>query len=207
MRVVRLSECLFVFKSKKRDQTEPQVGTRFDQETQNMNQEFQNLLMHLQQPSHKLETRSLAGAVAHSIATLPLPYPTTVAASVIASPRWNDSNATLLLAAFRQGVHTKRTMLNADPGSLLSPTRSTRFKQWTRGVYNGLKTGNVTLRGAALGGLLLGLEDVKDELDAGLVRSRVEDEVVVAFAELFDAPNTGDNWEQEFRPSTKRMSS
>jgi len=172
-----------------------------------MNQEFQNLLMHLQQPSSKLGIRSLAGAVAHSIATLPLPYPTTVAASVIASPRWNDSNVTLLLTAFRQAVHTKRTILNAEPGSLLSPTRSTRFKQWTRGVYDGLKTGNVTLRGAALGGLLLGLEDVKNELDAGLVRSRVEDEVVVAFAELFDAPNTGDDWEQEFQPSTKSTSS
>jgi len=32
---------------------------------QNMNQEFQNLLKHLQQPSSKLEIRSLAGAVAH----------------------------------------------------------------------------------------------------------------------------------------------
>jgi hypothetical protein len=53
----------------------------------------------------------------------------------------------------------------------------------------------------------LGLEDVKEELDAGVVGSRVEDEVVVAFAELFDAPNTGDDWEQEFRPSTKSTSS
>jgi hypothetical protein len=174
---------------------------------QNMNQEFQNLLMHLRQPSSKLEMRSLAGAAAHNVATLPLPYPTTIAASVIASPRWNDSNVNLLLTAFRQAVHTKRTNLNAEPGSLLSPTRSTKFKQWTRGVYNGLKTGNVKLRGAALGGLLLGLEDVKEELDAGLVGSRVEDEVVVVFAELFDAPNTGDDWEQEFRPSTKRTSS
>jgi len=174
---------------------------------QNMNQEFQNLLMHLRQPSSKLEIRSLAGAVAHSIATLPLPYPTTVAASVIASPRWNDSNVTLLLTAFRQAVHMKRAILNAEPRSLLSPSRGTKFKQWTRGVYNGLKTGNTTLRGAALGGLLLGLEDMKSELDAGLVGSRVEDEVVVAFAELFDAPSTGDDWEREFQPSTKSTSS
>ena len=174
---------------------------------QNINQEFQNLLIHLQQPSSKLEIRSLAGAVSHYIATLPLPYPTTVAASVIASPRWNDSNVIILLTAFRQAVHTKRTILSAEPGSFLSPTRSTRFKHWTRGVYDGLKGGGVTLRGAALGGLLLGLEDVKKELDAGLVGSRIEDEVVVAFAELFDAPSTGDDWEQEFRPSTKSTSS
>ena len=172
-----------------------------------MNQELQSLLVHLQRPSSKLEIRSLAGAVAHSLATLPLPYPTTVAASVIASPRWNDSNVALLLTAFRQAVHTKRTMLNEERGTLLSPPRGTRFKQWTRGVYDGLKTGNVILRGATLGGLLLGLEDVKNKLDAGLVRSRVEDEVVIAFAELFDAPNTGDDWEQEFQPSSKSTSS
>jgi len=64
-----------------------------------------------------------------------------------------------------------------------------------QGVYDGLKTGNVTLRGAALGGFLLGLEDVKEEFDAGVVGSRVEDEIVIAFAELFDASNTGDDWE------------
>jgi len=75
---------------------------------QNMNQEFQNLLKHLQQPSSKLEIRSLAGAVAHYIGTVLLPYPTTVAASAIAPPRWSDSNDTLLLAAFRQAIHTKR---------------------------------------------------------------------------------------------------
>jgi len=40
----------------------------------------------------------------------------------------------------------------------------------------------------------------------GVVGSRVEDETVVAFAELFDAPNTGDDWEQEFRPWTKSTS-
>jgi hypothetical protein len=75
----------------------------------------------------------------------------------MASPRWNDSNVTFLLTAFRQAVHTKRTILSAEPGSLLSPTRSTKFKQWVRGVYDGLNTRNVTLRGAALGGLLLGI--------------------------------------------------
>jgi hypothetical protein len=172
-----------------------------------MVQEFQNLLVHLQQPSSTLEMRVLGGAVAHYLATLPPPYPTTVAASAVASPRWNDSNVTLLLTAFRQAVHTKRTLLNAEPGSLLAPTRSTKFKQWTRGVYDGLRAGSGKSRGAALGGLLLGLEDVKKDLDAGLVGSRVEDEVVVAFAALFDAPNTGDDWEHEFRPSIESTSS
>jgi len=47
---------------------------------------------------------------------------------------------------------------------------------------------------------------MKEEFDAGVVGSRVEDEVVVAFSELFDALNTGDYWKQEFRPSTKSTS-
>jgi len=85
-----------------------------------------------------------------------------------------------------------------EPGSFLSPTCSSKFKQWVQGVYSGLSTRNITLRGAALGGLLLGLEEVKEEFDARVVGSRVEDEVVVAFAELFDASNTGDDREQEF---------
>ena len=207
MRVVRLFESLFVLRFKDATKYRHRLEPVLTRKMQNMNQEFQNLLKHLQQPSSKLEIRSLAGAIAHYMATLPLPYPTTVAASVMASPRWDDSNLTLLLTAFRQAVHTKRTILSAEPGSLLSPTRSTKFKQWMRGVYDGLTTRNVTLRGAALGGLLLGMEDVKEELDAGVVGSRVEDEVVVAFAELFGAPNTGDDWEQEFRPSTKSTSS
>ena len=73
-----------------------------------------------------------------------------------------------------------------------------------RGVYDGLNTRNLTLRGAALGGILLGLEELKEEFDARVGGSRVEVEVVVAFAELFDALNTGDDWET---PSTKNASS
>lgn len=43
----------------------------------------------------------------------------------------------------------------------------------------------------------MGLEDVKDRIDAGGARWKVEDEVVIVFAEYFDALN--DSWGMEFR--------
>jgi hypothetical protein len=47
----------------------------------------------------------------------------------------------------------------------------------------------------------MGLEDVKDRLAAGGARWKVEDEVVVAFAEYLEAEN--DSWITEVRGQEK----
>lgn len=57
------------------------------------------------------------------------------------------------------------------------------------------------MRVAALGGVLMGLEDVKDRLTAGGARWKVEDEVIVAFAEYLEAEN--DSWVMEVRGQEK----
>ena len=51
MRVVRLSESLFALKFKNETKQSHRLEPVLTSKMQNMNQEFQNLLKHLQQPS------------------------------------------------------------------------------------------------------------------------------------------------------------
>ncbi|KIM29968.1 hypothetical protein M408DRAFT_22410 [Serendipita vermifera MAFF 305830] len=170
-----------------------------------MDQTYRNLLLHLQTSTKSLH-KGIPPTLAHYLSTLPLPLPTTLTASAIASPAWTSSNVSSLLLAFRHAVHQKVDSLVAptEPGPgpsttgsssssvfSLSPGPTWNLRKWAHAICSGARNGQPFVRAAALGGLLLGLEDVKDRLNAGGARWKVEDEVIVAFAEYFEGLDDG----------------
>jgi hypothetical protein len=164
-----------------------------------MDQNYRNLLAHLQRTSDNLPS-GVIPALTHYLSTVPLPLPTTLTASVIASPVWKDENLQSVLLAFRQSVHLKtRTLLDdLHAGLSLSPGPAWKFRSWIKAVCSGARIGISRVRIAALGGLLIGLEEVKEQLDAGGARFKVEDEVIIAIAEYFDEVNS--SWSSEIHP-------
>jgi hypothetical protein len=82
--------------------------------------------------------------------------------------------------------------------------------EWARGLRKGFKGGQAVIRFVCAGGILLGLEDLKQKLatDPGgaSVRAKTEDQLIIALTEimqLYGAPK--DNaWENEFQPETER---
>ena len=95
-------------------------------------------------------------------------------------------------------------------------TLRTALSQWVTEVLKGLQGGHTVLRLASCTGLLLGIEDVRVGgndiigIDLGNARFAVEDEIVVAVAEVMDAyahgfgpssSNDIEEWEKEFQPA------
>ena len=81
--------------------------------------------------------------------------------------------------------------------------------EWVRGLVKGFKGGQVVIRFVSAGGILLGLDELKDKLGAdsgsGSVRAKIEDELIVALTEiteLYGAPKDS-AWEKEFQPETE----
>lgn len=63
------------------------------------------------------------------------------------------------------------------------------------------------VRLACAGGLLLGLKDLKAHIGLISGQGAVEDEVVVAFAEVMETykpRQEGSGWEKEFQPATEQ---
>ena len=89
--------------------------------------------------------------------------------------------------------------------------------QWVSDVLKGIHGGHPVLRLASCSGLLLGVEDLRigetgekeQGIDVGNARSGVENETVVALAEVMDTyayaagtvPPGVEEWEKEFQPA------
>lgn len=186
------------------------------------------LLSHLHNPSTKLSLSTIQGALAYQLANV-LPIPTSLAALTVSSPFYLSQPFTSpklhsLCTAFRHAIHLKyRALVESHKGrstmrSLFGRTLHMALSQWVTEVLKGLQGGHAVLRLASCTGLLLGVEDVKvgggDEnmkgIDLGSARSAVEDETVVAVAEVMDAYTHGfgsssstgiEEWEKEFQPA------
>jgi len=81
--------------------------------------------------------------------------------------------------------------------------------EWVRSLVKGFKGGQAVIRFVSAGGILLGLDDLKEKLGAdsrsGSVRAKTEDELIVALTEimeLYGAPKDS-AWEKEFQPETE----
>ncbi|PVF96218.1 hypothetical protein CPB86DRAFT_816581 [Serendipita vermifera] len=165
-----------------------------------MDANFKNLLTLLQKPVDKLHP-GLVPALSHYLSALPIPSPSSLTATAIASPVWKDSNIQELFIAFRQAAHYKATSLleQAPTGLSFSPGPSWQYRLWVRSVYSGARTGVPEARAAALGGLFLGLEEVKNRLDPGSAKSAVEDEFIIALADHFEGIEDTNSWQKEFQ--------
>ena len=89
--------------------------------------------------------------------------------------------------------------------------------QWVSDVLKGIHGGHPVLRLASCSGLLLGIEDLRignkgekeQEIDVGNAKTGVENETVVALAEVMDTyayapgtvPSGVEEWEKEFQPA------
>ncbi|CAA7269122.1 unnamed protein product [Cyclocybe aegerita] len=185
------------------------------------------LLSHLHSTTSKLPISTIQGALAHHLATIS-PLPTPLAATAISSPFYLSQPFTheklqSLAVAFRHSTHLKYRAL-ADSAKLRSKLRTILGRsipavlgQWVTDVLKGVQGGHPVLRLAACSGLLLGVEDLKisqkgekrEGADVGTARAGVEDETVVALAEVMDtyayslgsSSNGVEEWEREFQPA------
>jgi hypothetical protein len=183
------------------------------------------LLSHLHNPATKLALSAIQGALAYQLANVS-PLPTPLAALTVSSPFYLSQPFTYpklhsLSTAFRHAVHLKyRTSVESHNkrstmGSLFGRPLCTALGQWVTDVLKGLQGGHAVLRLASSTGLLLGVEDL---MVAGSgkgiyldnARSAVEDEILVAVAEVMDAYAYGfgssssngiEEWEKEFQPA------
>ena len=187
------------------------------------------LLSHLHNPATNLAVSTIQGALAYQLANVS-PLPTSLVALTISSPFYLSQPFTYpklnsLCTAFRHAIHLKYRALveshkhRSTIGSLFGRTLRTALGQWVTEVLKGLQGGHAVLRLASCTGLLLGIEDLKvgesDDNMKGIdlgnaARFAVEDEIVVAVAEVMDTYASGfgssssngiEEWEKEFQPA------
>ena len=163
---------------------------------------YTNLLTELQRPGSQ-PLQAIFSAVPHYLSQLPLPHPSQLTAFVISSPLWQPlsiDSASSLTTAFRSAVHLKQSNLKNREGSWFSRSPEVLLGEWASAVLKGVNRGEAQLRLVILGGILLGLEDLRnDDLREGnRTRERVERQTVIACAEVLEAMLTLDDaWKSE----------
>ncbi|KAH9980191.1 hypothetical protein BGW80DRAFT_1163428 [Lactifluus volemus] len=172
--------------------------------------EYTILLTHLHKPSSSLPLSTHQSLISHFLAQTPTPTPLT--ATVISSPLFRPfSHLKLftLLTAFRHAVHLRLKALENEERGLFTRGIQPRITEWTRSLAKGFNGGQAVIRFVCAGGILLGLKDLKEKWavdpGAGSVRSKTEDELIIALTEimeLYGAPKDS-AWEKEFQPETE----
>ena len=172
--------------------------------------EYSILLTHLHKPSSSLPLQTHQSLISHFLAQTPTPTPLT--AAVISSPLFRPfAHAKLitLVTAFRHAVHLRLKSLKEEETSLFTRGMRPRMTEWVRGLLKGFKGGQAVIRFVCAGGILLGLEDLKEKSGTdpvgGSVRAKTEDELIIALTEiteLYGAPKDT-AWEKEFQPETE----
>ena len=175
-----------------------------------------NLIRHLTRTTSTLPLETLQASIAHYLARPPVPVPgtpTSLTATTLGSPLFRPytyQKLNALLVAFRHAVHLRFAVHKEEaeqhPGGLL--TRgvdvTARIAKWVRVMLEGFRGRVAIVKLACASGLLLGLEDWEAELEVkrkdARVRAKVEEEVVLALAEVVDGYTaTGSGWEVDFK--------
>jgi hypothetical protein len=172
--------------------------------------EYTILLAHLHRPSSSLPLSTHQSLISHFLALTPTPTPLT--ATVISSPLFRPfSHAKLvtIVTAFRHAVHLRLKALRDEETTLFTRGVRPRMAEWVRGLVKGFKGGQALIRFVSAGGILLGLDDLKNKWGAdpgsGSVRAKTEDELIIALTEIMEiygAPKDS-AWEKEFQPETE----
>ncbi|KAH9889808.1 hypothetical protein C8Q73DRAFT_705568 [Cubamyces lactineus] len=175
-----------------------------------------NLIRHLTRASSTLPLETLQASIAHYLARPPIPIPgspTNLTATTLNSRLFRvhtHARLSALALAFRHAVHLRVEVLKeeaeANPGGLLSRgvNVGAKLAKWSKEVREGFKGSDAVLHLACASGLLLGLEDWEAELQLKdkerRERARVEEEVVIALAEVIDEyAREGSGWEKDFK--------
>ncbi|OCH85759.1 hypothetical protein OBBRIDRAFT_762524 [Obba rivulosa] len=161
------------------------------------------LLSHLHRPATTLPLNTLQASIAHYLAHLQ-PSPTSLAGTLVSSPLFRVllyPRLDTLCTALRHALHIKAKLLKDEQGIFVRSVNA-RAADWVKHVLEGFRGGHPVMRLVCAGGLLLGLEDLEGELHAkeGRMRARVEEEVVLALAEVIDTytVQSSTGWEKDF---------
>ncbi|OJA18468.1 hypothetical protein AZE42_04976 [Rhizopogon vesiculosus] len=157
--------------------------------------------------STKTPLPTIQALIVHYLANIN-PSPTPLAATIVSSPIFHPflhSELELLSTSFRRAVHSKLQALKADSSGLFSPGLDTQLNVWSLAILQGLEGGHPIIRLACCSGLLLGFEDALQHLPAKKrdVKSIVEDELVMTFADVIDQFSMSDSWGKEFRSAAE----
>jgi hypothetical protein len=172
--------------------------------------EYTILLSHLHRPSSSLPLSTHQSLISHFLAHTPTPTPltATVISSLLFRP-FSHAKLVTLVTAFRHAVHLRLKALQDEETTLFTRGIRPRMAEWVRSLVKGFKGGQALIRFVSAGGVLLGLDDLKEKLSpdpgSGSVRAKTEDELIVAFTEimeLYGAPKDS-AWEKEFQPETE----
>lgn len=169
-----------------------------------MDRTYTNLLAHLQSPSSTVQLPAVQATLTHYLALLTTPTP--LIATAITSPLFQSplSNTKLqaLSTAVRHATHLKYTALKDEQRGLFSRGLRARLCEWGSAVLQGVYGGLAILRLACCTGLLLGLHGLDASVQSGGLKGQIEDEIIVAIAEVGDAYSSR-GWEKEFQPATE----
>ncbi|KAF8133976.1 hypothetical protein EV363DRAFT_1214665 [Boletus edulis] len=167
------------------------------------------LLSHLHRPSSTSPPAlpTLQGLIVHHLSQLK-PSPTPLAAAIVSSPLFRPFSFAKLDAlsiSFRHAVHAKLRLLKDEPSGLFLPSLNARLANWSTSLLKGFEGGHAITRLACCSGLLLGLDDILQKLPAKQpdVKYSVEDELILAFADVIDLFISSDSWGKEFQPITE----
>ncbi|KAG7088260.1 hypothetical protein E1B28_012274 [Marasmius oreades] len=181
---------------------------------------YARLLQHLHQRERILPLETIQAALSHHLANVQ-PLPTPLVATAITSNLFFATPFTLpplqsLQVSLRHALHLKYALLDKPKAlnpSIFSPSIRSQMNQWVSDLMKGLQGGHAVMRLTTGTGVLLGLEDLRNSRDLELgIRRTVEDEIVVAFAEIMDLYKHELNedsqdqasiagWEREFQGS------
>lgn len=172
---------------------------------------YANLLTHLHKHESNLPLQTISASVSHYLALLPSATP--LAAALISSPLFTSGlshkKLDVLSTSLRAAVHLKLKTIDDEPGmGVFSRSKRTRIGTWVKDILAGFKGGMAAMRLACTGGLLLGIRDLESsgKVDlSGSASGKVEDEIVIALAEVMEifGPRGDEKeigWEKEFWP-------
>ncbi|KAF9267284.1 hypothetical protein L218DRAFT_984839 [Marasmius fiardii PR-910] len=176
---------------------------------------YAGLLQHLHRTERVLPLETIQAALSHHLANVQ-PLPTSLVATAISSNLFLATPFTLpplqsLQISLRHALHLKYALLDKPQGlssSIFTRSIRSRMNQWVSDLMKGLQDGHPVMRLTAATGVLLGLKDLREgkSLELG-TRRTVEDEIVVAFAEVMDLYRhevTEDNEGQNFNETSTR---
>ena len=171
-----------------------------------MTMSYTALLSHLHRPSSTSPPPlpTLQGLIVHHLSQL-TPSPTPLAAAIVSSPLFRPflfAKLDALSTSFRHAVHAKLRLLKEEPAGLFLTSLNARLENWSTSLLKGLEGGHAITRLACCSGLLLGLEDIVPKLQTRHpdVKSSVEDELILAFADVIDLFISSDSWGKQFQP-------
>lgn len=169
---------------------------------------YLNLAAHLNTAKASLPLTTIHASIAHYLAHVQ-PSPTPLAALVVSSPLFTSLSFPALdglLTAFRHAVHIKIKIFNDEASGLFSRGLAMYIATWVAQVLKGLQGAHPVVRLACCAGIVHGLNDRDGELkmQQSSTRRKVEEELVIALAEIIDFVSpAADPWEAEFRSKSQ----